>query len=481
MSSVEQILAELEQLAATTPAGHWVLGWGYNEVFLKSNRHPTRAELDAIAPENPLVIGHQSGHMCAANSLALAAGGISDTTPDPPNGVIDRDRRGRVTGILHEHAAEMIGVVARREILSAEALTTRRGFDTLARRYAALGITAICDPCVPREVEPLYDELNRDPEFPLLIVGLGMGKDGIFAPPLDRLEDRPAAGEDGFAISGVKLFADGGEQCAVCTSMGSALRMALRVACSSIRHRTLMPLRLATAPVLRLGRDGKIHSGLKFYGDDQLTGVLEQATGAGLTAAVHAMGNEAIDQVLDSIAAARRRCPDDATFRIEHVMMPSEQSLGRMGRLGFTGVVQPRFVHDFGQPLILTGANRELRVLAFRDLMNEGVTLAGGSDAPVCDPAVLPAIESAVTRRTADGEVLDGDQALTVDEVLTMYTRNAAEVLGLGKTHGSLAQGRTADFVVLDADPREVDPGQIGRIGVDETYRGGRRVHPLPG
>jgi predicted amidohydrolase YtcJ len=478
MRSVEQMLAELEEVAARTPAGRWVLGWGYNEVFLKPSRHPTLAELDRIAPQNPLVIGHQSGHIGAVNTIALEKAGVSDSTPNPPNGVIDRDRRGRPTGLLHEHAAEMVGVVARKEIMSADPESTRRAAYGLARRYAALGLTSICDPCVPRELEPLYDELNRDPEFPLLILGLGMGKDGLFAPPLDRLEDRPAAGEEGFEVSGVKLFADGGEQCAVCMSKRGAARMALRVVRSSIRHRTLMPLKLATAPVSRLGRDGKIHSGIKFYGDGQLAGLLERAAGHGLAAAVHAMGNEAIDQVIGAIESARRRAPDEATFRIEHVMMPSEESLARMQGLGIAGVVQPRFVHDFGQPLILTGTDRELRVLPFRDLLDQGLVLAGSSDAPVCDPAVLPAIQSAVTRMTAEGEVLDGDQALSVDEALAMYTTGAAAVLGLRQRPGSLRPGCAADFVVLGADPRTVDPELIGRISVEETYRAGRRVHP---
>ena len=106
--------------------------------------------------------------------------------------------------------------------------------------------------------------------------------------------------------------------------------------------------------------------------------------------------------------------------------------------------------------------------------------LAGSSDAPVCDPAVLAAIESAVTRRTEHGEVLDRDQALTVDEALAMYTVNAARVLGL-RGHGSLRPGAAADFVVLDADPRAVDPERIGQIRVEQTYRAGQRVHARPG
>ena len=189
------------------------------------------------------------------------------------------------------------------------------------------------------------------------------------------------------------------------------------------------------------------------------------------------MGNEAIDQVLDVIQQARRACPDDAVFRMEHVMMPSEPSLPRLADLGVAAVVQPRFVHDYGFPLLLTGLDREFRVLSFRDLLDEGVVVAGSSDAPVCDPAVLPAIESAVTRRTQHGEVLDADQALTVDEALDLYTVNAARVLGLHRDHGSLEAGRRADFVVLDQDPRAVDPESIGGIRVDQTFRAGRCVY----
>jgi predicted amidohydrolase YtcJ len=151
-----------------------------------------------------------------------------------------------------------------------------------------------------------------------------------------------------------------------------------------------------------------------------------------------------------------------------------------MAPLGIAAVVQPRFVHEFGFPMLLTGMNRPFRVLAFRDLMDHGVLLAGSSDAPVADPAVLAAIESAVTRRTEHGEVLDKDQALTVDEALAMYTVNAARVVGLDRTHGSLAPGRAADFVVLDADPRAVDPERIGQIRVEQTFRAGRCVHAAP-
>jgi predicted amidohydrolase YtcJ len=474
--TVEELLLVLEEDVGRTPPGQWVRGWGYNELNL-GGRHPTAADLDRIAPNNPLLIEHASGHMCVANTLALREAGITEATADPHNGVIARHRRtGRLTGLLHEHASELVDVRARNSIIAADPASCLRAAGKVARRYASLGITCICDPCVPANVEPLYDQLLADPDFPLRIVGLGMGSGGKFAPPSDRLEEAGEQGVDGFRISGVKLFADGGEQCAVCMSKRGAARTALRTVRNSIRHRTLAAARLLRAPVTRLGSDGRLHSGIKFYDDHQLTGMLESAVDRGLTGAVHAMGNEAIDQVLDAVTQVRRSRGDGAVFRMEHAMMPSEASLPRIAGLGITAVVQPRFVHDFGFPLLLTGTNHSFRVLAFRDLIDQGVPLAGSSDAPVCDPAVLPAIESAVTRRTEHGEVLDRDQALSVDEALALYTVNAAAALGLGATHGTLVPGRAADFVILDADPRVVDPHSIGRIQVDRTYRDGRRV-----
>lgn len=474
--SLEELLWAMGQAVEQAKPGQWVRGWGYTELNLDDGRHPTLAELDGIAPENPLVIGHGSGHMCVANTLALRTAAITESTPDPPNGLIDR-RRGRLTGLLHEGASEMVDVIARNAIIAAEPESCLGAARTVARRYASLGLTCICDPCVPANVEPLYDELLADPDFPLRIVGLGMGAEGMFTPPVDRLADEPGTDGSGFRISGVKFFADGGEQCAVCMSKRSALRGALRTVRNSIRHRTLLAAKLFSAPVSRLGRDGNIHSGIKFYADADLASLVGQTVGGGLRAAVHAMGNEAIDQVLDAVEQTRRSCPDDAVFRMEHAMMPAETSFSRMGKLGIAAVVQPRFVHDFGFAMLLTGMNREFRVLAFRDLKNHGVLLAGSSDAPVCDPSVLAAIESAVTRRTEHGELLDRDQSLSVDEALAMYTVNAARVLGVEGHHGSLRPGSAADFLVLDADPRAVDPHQIGGIQVERTYRGGRCVH----
>ena len=476
--SVGALLYEIGNAVRDATPGEWVRGWGYNELDLDEGRHPTLAELDAVAPDNPLVVAHVSGHMCVANSAALRRAGVAPSGPQPEYGIVDRrGRRGRMTCVLHEQASEMVDVLARNAIIAREPESCVRAAHTVARRYAALGITSICDPCIPPNVEMLYGELAADPDFPLGLIGLGMGAAGMFAPPRDRV-DAEDGRADGFRISGVKFFADGGEQCAVCMSKRGAVVGALRALQNAIRYRTLMGFRLFSAPRTALGGDGRVHAGIKFYDDSDLASLLERTVARGHSAAVHAMGNAAIDQVLGAVEHARRRCPDEAVFRMEHAMLPSEDAFSRMAGLGIAAVVQPRFVHDFGFPLVLTGMNRSFRALAFRDLADHGVLLAGSSDAPVCDPAVLPAIESAVTRRTERGAVLDRDQALSVEEVLAMYTANAARVLGIEARAGSLSPGRAADFVVLGDDPRAVAPDRIGQISVELTYRWGRRVHP---
>lgn len=477
VTTIRELLAALAEVAGQTPDGEWVRGWGYSEFDLAEGRHPTLAELDRVAPANPVVVEHISGHMSVANSLALAAGGITQWSPDPVGGILGRHPlTRRLTGLLHEGASELVDVVARNAILAADPDACLLAARTVAARYAALGLTSICDPCVPPEALPIYQELSSDPEFRLRLVGLGMGEAGKFSAPVDLLGgDSAADGAQGFALAGIKFFADGGEQCAVCMSVGGALRGALRSGANAIRYRTLLAGRLFAAPRTRLGFDGNLHTGIKFYPDEQLATLVGRTVSQGLTAAVHAMGNEAIHQVLGVVEEARRHAPDDARFRMEHVMMPSEGSLERIAGLGVAAVVQPIFVRDHGFPLLVTGMNREFRTLAFRDLIDHGVLLAGSSDAPVSDPAVLPAIEAAVTRRTAQGEVLDADQALTVEEALALYTSNAAAVLGLDC--GVLKTGAPADFAVLDADPRTVDPTAIGRIHIEMTYRQGRRVY----
>lgn len=475
LASIEQLLAEVERMARSTPPGRWIRGWGYNELELADGRHPRRDELDRVAPDHPVAIQHASGHACVANTAALAAAGITASTPDPPHGIIQRHRRsGEPTGLLQESASELVDVRARDAILASDPDRVRRAADTVARRYAALGLTRICDPCVPETAEPLYDELVTDPDFPIELIGLGMGRAGKFVPPLDRLER--AERTEGFAISGMKYYADGGEQCAVCMPVGAAARSAVDTVVNAVRHRTLLAARLLTAPNARLTRGFQVRSGISFYRDAELADLLGRTVARGMSAAVHAMGNAGIDQVLDAVGEVRRTCADEARFRMEHVMLPSEDSLPRLADLGIAAVVQPRFVHDYGFPLLLTGMDRQFRILAFRDLIDSGALVAGSSDAPISPPDVLPAIEAAVTRRTEHGETLHQDQAITVEEALALYTVNAAAVLGLDRA-GVLARGAAADFVVLDDDPRTVDPASIGSLTVLRTYRNGRLTH----
>ena len=469
-------IAEITELVAgqvpNTPAGGWIRGLAYDEHRLAEARHPTRDDLDRAAPDHPVVLSHVTSHQCVANSAALAAVGLDATSEDPPGGIIVRDRRGRPTGVLYDVAAELVDAPARTRLLRGDHRSLRDAAARAAAEHLAFGITQVCDPCVDPASEEFYSDFHQ--RTPLRIHALGVGHEGMFQPPDERIA--PPESHGGFAISGVKLFADGADQCALCLSVGSIARATIAATAKSLRDRSLASVRLARRTRIRL-RGGKVHTGISFYRRDELSDRVGRAAGHGFVVAVHAIGNEAIDTTLDSLTDLRRARGDYARLRVEHAMFPNPADIGRFAELGVAAVMQPRFVNDFGDMFQGTGLDRQLPSIPIRSLLRAGITVAGSSDSPVTVPDVIAAISSAVNRRTASGSVFDGAEALSGEEALRLYTNGSAAVLGVAHQYGSLEPGKVADFVILSADPTRIAPDRISEVDVVETWIDGERVH----
>lgn len=470
-TSVAEIAELVASQVATTPAGGWIRGLAYDEHHLVESRHPTRDDLDRVAPDHPVVLNHVSSHQCVANSAALAALGLDTATDDPPGGIIVRDRRNRPTGVLCEVAAELVDAPARARLLRGDRRALRDAADRATAEHLAFGITQICDPCVDPASEAFYADIHR--RTPLRIHALGVGHEGMFQPPDERIA--PPENHDGFAISGLKLFADGGDQCALCLSAGTVARAAMAATAKSLRDRSLAGLRLTRQVRMRM-RGGKVHTGVSFYRRDDLADRAGRAAEHGLVVAIHAIGNQAIDTTLDSLADLRRAQGDAARLRVEHAMFPNPADIGRFADLGVAAVVQPRFVNDFGDMFRSTGLDGQLPSIPIRSLLRAGITVAGSSDAPVTVPDVLRAVGSAVTRRAGSGAVFAGEEALSAEEALRLYTNGSAAVLGVSDRYGSLEPGKAADFVVLSEDPTRLAPECIDAIEVVETWIDGVRV-----
>ncbi len=470
--SIAEIRDLIARQAATIPKGQWIRGVAYDEHHLVEARHPTRHDLDGVAPDHPVVLAHVSSHQCVANSAALAEAGIDASTPDPPGGLIARDRQRRPIGVLYEVAGEMVDAPARTHVLRGDRHALEEAAVRAAEQQLAFGITQLCDPCVDPAAEDLY--LHVHDRLPLRIHALGIGSRAMFVPPDERIT--PPEQLDGFAISGVKFFADGGDQCAMCLSLRTIARATASAMVRSVRDRSLAGLRLTRQMPVRL--DGRmVHTGISFYRHGELDDRVRRTAELDLTVAVHAIGNRAIDNTLDTLTGVRRDVGDHARLRVEHAMFPDPADIGRFADLGVHAVMQPRFVADFGDMFQSTGLDRSLPSVPIRSMLRAGVSVAGSSDAPVTVPSVLAAIGSAVTRTTAAGSRLAEDEALTPIEALRIYTNGSAAALGVAADHGSLVPGKAADLVVLSADPTRVRPDEIADIEITETWVAGERVY----
>jgi predicted amidohydrolase YtcJ len=206
---------------------------------------------------------------------------------------------------------------------------------------------------------------------------------------------------------------------------------------------------------------------------------------AGWQVAAHAIGDAAVDLVLDALAEAADGGPypvrggGTIRHRIEHGVMIRPDQVVRLVDLGMSVVVQPLFVTEFGDALVERFAGEQVgeNYFRMRSLADAGVHVVASSDRPVAEGSPLRGIQAMVERATAGGAVFGPDERLTVTEALECYTAAGARAAMRESEWGSLTARRVADLVVLDDDPTRVDPGRIGAIGVVATMVGGRAVH----
>ncbi|MFQ5514087.1 MAG: amidohydrolase [Myxococcota bacterium] len=473
--SLAQILHRLGELAASTPDGEWIVLFGYDEARLEEHRAPTRQELDRVAPAHPVLLIHFSYHQGVLNSLGLARTGLDAPGVDPPGGWRGRRGGGELDGLVVERCFGHAEGIVRRALALRDPESWFARANAYQDRLLAAGITHICDAAVPPEMESLYRAWQRRGE---LHVGVTMMPliENIFAVPEARLMGKTTGWSEGrLSIGAMKLFMDGGTSCAICFSLRDAIVQLASMVGRLIRARTLLPLRLARTQSVRVGPDRRLHSGQLFYDAGGIEAMIGRASAAGFAIGVHAGGNEAIDLVLSAFARSYRGALPP---RVDHFFFADEAVIRRAAREGVHAVVQPPHIRDTGELLLQTGIPGGLSYHAYRELLDGGVPLAGSSDAPVSSFDVLTAIEVAVTRQLPDGRALGPEQSLDAAEVLEMYTRGAAAVLGMEREIGTLAPGTRADAVVLSADPADLPPERLSEVGVLGTLAGKLFVEP---
>lgn len=426
--------------------GRWIVGEGWNESRWANPQMPARADLDEAAPHHPVMLWRSDGHLAVVNTLALREAGIDAETLDPPQGRIDRDSSGEPTGVLRELAVNLV-----RDVIpapsEAETLTAmREGIAELHR----LGLTGLHDHRNMgggdgQRAFRAYERLRVAGELDLR---LWMGIPGERLGEAVALGLRSGFGDRFLRVGHVKLFADGSEGA-------------------------------RTAWMLEPYEDtGDV--GMPLTPMSEVAEAVRQADEAGLSVAVHAIGdrtNRELIQVFEKqVSRGGRRIP----HRIEHAQVIRPADVERLSRLPVVASVQPIHVTD-DLPMSDVALGRRARFCyPFRDMLDAGVPLAFGSDAPVADPNPLWGIHAAVTRQRRDDTPAGGwypEQRLSVAEAVWGFTMGPAVASGQAAQLGSITPGKLADLVVLDRDILSIHPIEIHAVRVGMTIFDGRVVY----
>lgn len=420
----------------------WIEGWGFDETKLAEHRSPTVDDLDAVTTEQPIFIYRSDCHSSVGNSKALALAGITKDTPNPKGGFIEHFPDGRPNGFMREVAATQLLIKAK----SAQSYDTDvANMVNSNQHYLENGLVAIGE---------MMGRLHPYPSLQLYQDALKQG----FMPKVsiyyvyDELNDEPLrpSGDAQLRVAGIKVFMDG-----------------------SISGETAF--NEVPYPSGQMG--------VNLTDRDKLTQAVNFAKDNHLQVAIHAMGDAAIQLVLDVTSQMTPWLATMPSVRIEHASLLSDQMLQQIknAKMNYALVTQPIFFfaedesyRDFLNKQQFKEAYRIKSMFATDKLV------ALSSDAP-CTPWYEPdspfySMYAAVTRRTANDDIVNADEAISIKQAVLTYTKYAAAV-GDFNDNGSLSVGKAADFVILSDDIFTVPSEQIKDIKVNETWLAGQRVY----
>ncbi|MGC0274685.1 amidohydrolase [Pseudactinotalea sp. Z1739] len=444
--TIDQIVEHLRERARLSPGEGPIRGYGYEHRNLAERRHPTRFELDQVATDREVYLMNASGHGGVVNSYTLAKYGITRDTPNPPGGEFFRDADGELTGELSDAACNILtgadGVKVGNHGPNLHLGDPRQEhldqLRTAQRSFLAGGVTAVGDAQVTRREFTTYLDLAEAGDLhvrysmyllsALLDEGLEMGLHGPF-------------GNSRLHFAGFKFYADG--------TLGGWT---------------------AYFPDGYVG--DPCRTGMLYHEPAEYAQMIARAHRAGLQTATHAQSPDAIAMVLDAVEAAQRDDPrPDARHRIEHCGLPTPEQVNRIAAAGIMPVNQTQHYYNWGEGVLDAIGSPGERFNPLGEFAAAGVPVTLSSDAPVADPLPLQAIQTAVTRRTAQGAELGPPQLrITAEQALHAHTLSGARALGREAELGSLAVGKFADFTVLAEDPLAVDPQSIADIPVVSTW-----------
>lgn len=440
--SLDEALTMLRAYAAANPA-KWILGRGWNQEKWGLGRFPTAADLDGIDDARPIWLERVDGHAGWANRQALAVAGISAATKDVAGGRIERDASGAPTGILVDSAMDLVAKV----MPQPTPRERNAAFLAAQDRLFSFGITAVADMGTTLPDWMTYRRLGDMGLLKLRIMSYAAGVDTALN--VAGQGPTPWLYDDRLRMGGIKLMVDG-----ALGSRGAWLKADYA--------------------------DASAQKGLSLLSNDQLLNLMTRGAMDKFQLAIHAIGDRGNQQVLDAIEILAESYPDDRRWRIEHAQIVDPKDFPRFAKYGTIASVQP--VHQSSDRVMAEarlGEGRLNGAYAWRTIVQNGGTLAFGSDFPVESPDPWAGWATSFTRTDGDGQPAGGwrpQDAVTRAEGWAAFTTRAAYAGFAEDKIGRLAVGMRADFIILDRDPLKVTPTELRATQVLETWVGGERV-----
>jgi predicted amidohydrolase YtcJ len=451
----EAILDMVRKAAAKAQKGEWILGThGWNNEVWEDTSYPTVGELDAAAPDNPVLLLRMDGHIAWVNSCAFRAAGITDSTPSPQGGEFMHTPDGRLQGCATDNASKMIQA----KIPRPEKDQRRKGLLAAQERLFERGMTCIQDAGTDMDLVNDLKELYGTGAYKIRFYGALQNpfQGGASGELLAYAGGCPELGlfDGRYTVRTVKFFADG--------SMGGS-----------------------SAALFEDYADRPGWRGVFIQEEEEFYLQAKQAAQRGLRLMTHAIGDAAIDRTLRVYGRILQEIPrPDHRYRIEHFQLITGDSLERAKALGVLAAMQATHgpvTEDM--PIRRLGYERARRSYAVGMVQRVLGKVAGGSDAPVDAPEPMDGIYASVTRLSKRGTPPGGlfpENAMTREAALRSYTIWAAEALFAEKECGSLEPGKRADLTVLDKNIMEVPAEEIPGITVLRTVVNGENVYQNP-
>lgn len=449
LTSKEDVLMAVKKYSEHIERGAWVIGEGWNENLWANPEPIHRDELDEVVQGHPILLKRVCRHALVANSMALKQASITIETVCPPGGIIDKDRTGRLTGLLKDQAQDLL----LRVLPTATEKYLHRAMTAAIKNLYKFGVTGAHTEDLnyygsyKNTVKTFKRVIEEDGvKFRAhLLVHHGVideaSKDGHYF----------QSGNEWIEFGAMKIFADG--------ALGGR-----------------------TALLSHPYHDAPETSGVAIFSQEELKVLVEKARKLQLPVAIHAIGDRAFELALNAIEAHPLK--GNGRDRLIHAQILRKELIDRAAKLPLILDIQPQFLaSDFPWVIDRVGQDNLEFCYAWKTLLKKGLHCAGGSDAPIEDANPMYGIYAAATRKNKDDHtntVYQPNEKLTVYEAVSLFTKGSAYAVCHEYDRGMIQEGFLADFTVLEDNIFGIDCEKIPSIRAIMTVIGGEIVFERP-